>query len=60
MLQSLSSTDEGLHDGRLATFLKLNPRASVLESSVLKGSLRKLFLNNSQNSQENTCVGFYF
>ena len=59
-LKSLSNTAKGLQAVRLATLLKRNPRTGVLEPAVRKCSLKQVFLNNSQNSQENTCAGVSF
>ena len=40
VLESLSDTAKGLHAVRLATLLKRNPRAGVLEPAVRKCSLK--------------------
>ena len=60
VLESLSNTVKGLQAIRLATLLKRNTGTSVLEPAIRKCSLKQVFLNNSQNSQENTCVGVFF
>ena len=60
VLESLSNTVKGLYSVTLATLLKRNSRSGVLEPVVRKYSLKKMILNNSQNSQENTCVWVYF
>ena len=54
MLESLFNTAKGLQAIRLVTLLKGNP--SVLEPAVCRCSLKKVFLNNWQNSQQYTCV----
>ena len=59
VLESLSDTVKGLHAVRLGTLLNRNPRTGVLEPAVRKCPLKKMFLNNSQNSQENTRFGVY-
>ena len=53
--QSLSKTVNSLQAVRFATLLKRNPHTGVLEPAVCRSSIKYLFLNNSQNSQE-TCV----
>ena len=45
---------------KLATLLKKDPRTGVSEPAVRRSSTKKVFLNNSQNSRENTCVGVFF
>ena len=60
VLQSLSNTVKGLQTVRLATLLKRDRRIGVSESAVLRSSTKQMFLNNSQNSQENICVGVSF
>ena len=57
MLESLSNTVKCLQAVWLATLLKRNLRTGVLDPAIHKCSLIKLFWNNSQNSQKNTCVG---
>ena len=60
LCEALSNTVKGLRAVRLATLLKRNPRTGVLEPAVCKCSLKQMFLNNSQHSQENTCFGVSF
>ena len=60
VLESLANTAKDLHAVRLADLLKRNPGTSVLEPAVCKCSLKKMFMNNLQNLQENTCVGVFF
>ena len=50
----------GLQAVMLATFLKRDLRTGVSEPAVRKFSAKKVFLKNSQNSQEITCVGVSF
>ena len=56
MRQSLSNTVKSLRAVRLATLLKTNPRTGVSEPAVCRSSTKYVLLNNSRNSQENTCV----
>ena len=56
-LQSLSDTIKELQAVRFATLLKRHPRSGVSEPAVCRSSTKYVFLNNSQNSQENTYVG---
>ena len=60
MLQSLPDTIKELQVIRLATFLKRHPCSGVSEPAVCRSSTKSVFLNNSQNSQENTYVGVTF
>ena len=54
MLESLSNTVKGLQTVKLATLLKRNPCTAFLEPAIHKCSLKKVFLNNSQNSHRRT------
>ena len=54
--EPLSNTAKCLQAVRFATLLKRNPRTGVLESAIHKCSLKKVFLNNSQNSYRKTPV----
>ena len=56
MLQSLSKTVKGLQVVRLATLLKRDARTGVSEPGICRSSTKYVLLNNSQNSQENTCM----
>ena len=63
MLQSLSNTIKELQAVRLATLLKRHPRpgqSGVSEPAVCWSSTKQVFLNNSENSQENTYVRVTF
>ena len=60
MLQSLSKTVYDLQAAKLATLLKRDPCAGVSEPVVCRLSTEQVFLNNSQNSKENTYVGASF
>ena len=60
VLQSLSDTIKELQAVRLATLLKRHPRSGVSEPAVCRSSTKQVFLNNSQNSQENTYVRVTF
>ena len=41
-------------------FIKERPRTGVSEAAIHRSSTKQVFLNNSQNSQESTCVGVPF
>ena len=56
VLESLSNTAKVLQAIRLATLLKRNSRTCVLELAIHKCSLKKVFLNNSQNLYRKTPV----
>ena len=60
MLESLSNIVGGIKTVRLATLLKRNPGTGVSESDVSRCSPKKVFLKNSQNSQESACAGVSF
>ena len=60
MLQSLPDTIKELQAVRLAALLKRHPRSFVSEPVVCRSSTKQVFLNNSQNSLENTYVGVTF
>ena len=60
MLESLSNTVKCLQAVRLSTLLKRDPRTGVSELVVNRSSIKQVFLNNAQNSLENTCVGVSF
>ena len=60
VLESLSNIVGGIKAVRLATLLKRNPGTGVSESDVSRCSPKKVFLKNSQNSQESTCAGVSF
>ena len=59
-LESLSNTAKCLQPIRLAALLKRDPRTDISEPAVHRSSTKQVFLNNAQNSQENTCVGVSF
>ena len=60
MLQALSNTIKEFQVVRLATLLKRNPLSGVSEPAVRSSSTKEVFLNNSQNSQENTMLELLF
>ena len=60
MLESLSNAVKCLQAIRLATLLKRVLRTGVSERAVRRSSTKKVFLNNSQISQESTCVAVSF
>ena len=60
MLDSLSNSVKGLPGVRLATLLEVNSLIGFSEPAVRRCSTKYMFLNNSQNSQENTCVEVSF
>ena len=60
MLDSLSNSVKGLPGVRLATLLEVNSLTGISEPAVRRCSAKYMFLNNSQNSQENTCVEVSF
>ena len=60
MLQSLPDNIKELQTVRLATLLKRHSCSGVSEPAVCRSSTKQVFLNNSQNSQENTYVGVTF
>ena len=60
VLESLSNTVKCLQAVRLSTLLKRDPRTGVSELVVNRSSIKQVFLNNAQNSLENTCVGVSF
>ena len=60
MLQALSNTIKEFQVVRLATLLKRNPLSGVSEPAVRSSSTKEVFLNNSQNSQENTILELLF
>ena len=55
-----ANTVKGLQTIRLATLLKRHPHTGVSEPAVCRSSTKQVFLNNSQNSQENTYVRVSF
>ena len=60
VLESLSNTVKCLQAVWLSTLLKREAHTGVSEPVVCGSFAKKVFLNNSQNSQENTCVGVFF
>ena len=63
MLKSLPDTIKELQAVRLATLLKGHPHSGqpgVSKPADCRSSAKQVFLNNSQNSQENTYVRVTF
>ena len=59
MLESLSNTIKGLQAIRFwrnLNLLKRDPLTGISEQAVRRCSIKQVILNNSQNSQENSCV----
>ena len=60
VLESLSNNVTGLQAAEIAPLLKRDPATGVSEPAVCRCPTKQAFFKNSQNSQENTCVGVSF
>ena len=60
MLEPLSNNFKGLEAVTLATLLKGDSHAGVSEPTVCRCSIKYVFLNNSQDTEENTSAGVSF
>ena len=58
VIEFLSNTVKSLQAVRRATLR--DPRTGVSEPGICRCSTKEMFLNNSQNSPENICVGVSF
>ena len=57
---SVSNTVKYVQAVRVVTLLKRDPSTGVLEAAICRSSTKWVFLNNSQNSRENTYVRVSF